>query len=115
MTEEHKRVLRTSSDQFSSMDIKKLLPYLTKVLDEYDKQELQSDQKSNCTKMDQLLTEILPKKGPEAFRYFVKALEIFDSPLAKKIQESGREGSVYVTLFSASFITCEPHDVLDDS
>ncbi|CAH3037614.1 unnamed protein product [Pocillopora meandrina] len=93
MTEEHKRVLRASSDQFSSMDIKKLLPYLTKVLDEYDKQELQSDQKSNCTKMDQLLTEILPKKGPEAFGYFVKAVENVDLPLAKKIQESGREGS----------------------
>lgn len=115
MTEEHKRVLRTSSDQFSSMDIKKLLPYLTKVLDEYDKQELQSDQKSNCTKMDKLLTEILPKKGPEAFGYFVKAVENVDLPLAKKIQESGREGSVYVTLFSASLITCKPHDVLDDS
>lgn len=115
MKEEHKRVLRTSSDQFSSMDIKKLLPYLTKVLDEYDKQELQNDQKTNHTKMDQLLTEILPKKGPEAFRYFLKAVEIIDSPLAKKIQESGREGSVYVTLFSASLITCEPTDVLDDS
>ena len=115
MKEEHKRVLRTSSDQFSSMDIKELLPYLAKVLDEYDKQELQNDQKTNHTKMDQLLTEILPKKGPEAFRYFLKAVEIIDSPLAKKIQESGREGSVYVTLFSASLITCEPTDVLDDS
>ena len=66
----------------------KLLPYLVNVLDVTDEQEV----KVKATREDKIdkLLEILPRRGPRAFVYFVIALQEVQPFLAAPlVQESG--------------------------
>lgn len=94
MTSEHKDILRRNAEKLYPMDPKELLPYLSSLLDERDKQVLQDDKKIKSQKVDLLMTEILPRKGPKAFECFVQALERVNPSVAKQLlKESGMKGS----------------------
>ena len=79
----------------------KLLPYLVNVLDVTDEQEV----KVKATREDRIdkLLEILPRRGPEAFDDFVKALHVQEVqpflavPLA---QESSKYNEIVFLLSS---------------
>lgn len=126
MTTEHKKVLRTSCNQLSSISIEKLVPLLRKLLDERDKQELQNTRKPSYDRVQMLLTEILPKKGPEAFQCFVEALKRIDPPKAEQLliisemkgSSNGEESltsTVPVQESSSNYTLASPvQDVLDD-
>ena len=72
-----------------------MLPYLSGLLDELDKQSLLNTANPASQRVDMLLTEILPRKGPKAFEGFVQALERVDPSTAQKLlQEAGIKGTV---------------------
>ena len=77
----------------------KLLPYLVNVLDVTDEQEV----KVKATREDRIdkLLEILPRRGPEAFHDFVKALQEVQPFLAVPlVQESGKHNKIVFLLSS---------------
>ena len=95
MTSEHKDILRRNAEKLYAMDPKELVPYLSSLWDEHDKQVLLDDKKINTQKVDLLMTEILPRKGPKAFECFVQALERVNPSVAKQLlKESGMKGTV---------------------
>ena len=73
MNDRHRDILRRNwSTLRRDLEPMKLLPYLVNVLDVTDEHEV----KVKATREDRIdkLLEILPRRGPEAFDDFVKAL-----------------------------------------
>lgn len=84
MSPQHKKILRESRVQLQEVDVKKLLPNL-KILDTNDK-EIIMNCSSSLEKVDKLV-EILIRKGPDAFEYFVSVLTQFYPEEAKCLVE----------------------------
>ncbi|KAJ7377788.1 hypothetical protein OS493_026355 [Desmophyllum pertusum] len=72
MTSQHKQILRRSVQNLHHMDLHKMLPYLSGLLDELDKQSLLNTANPASQRVDMLLTEILPRKGPKALKVLCK-------------------------------------------
>ena len=93
MTSQHKQILCRSVDRFHHLDLDKLVPQLSGLLDEEDKQKLLNATKPAIQRVRMLLTEVLPRRGPTAFHSFLQALEKVDPSMAQRLQqEAGMKG-----------------------
>ena len=100
MNDRHRDILRRHwSALRRDLELMKLLPYLVNVLDVTDEQDV----KIKVTREDRIdkLLEILPRRGPEAFHDFVKALQEVQPFLAVPlVQESGKHNKIVFLLSS---------------
>ena len=100
MNDRHRDILRRHwSALRRDLEPMKLLPYLVNVLDVTDEQDV----KIKVTREDRIdkLLEILPRRGPEAFHDFVKALQEVQPFLAVPlVQESGKHNKIVFLLSS---------------
>ena len=87
MTTQHKEILRRNADSLHRIDLNKLVAHLSSLLDEEDKQNLLNTTKPANQRVDMLLTEVLPRRGPTAFSTFVQALEKVAPSMAKQLQQ----------------------------
>lgn len=84
MDPKHREILRHHwSFLRRDLEPKKLLPCLVNILDDTDDQEIR--QKDTREESSDKLLEILPRRGPEAFIEFVKALQTVQPHLAKPL------------------------------
>lgn len=94
MTKEHKHILCRNVDSLRHINLDKLVAYLSAFLDEEDKQILLNPTKPAYQRVEILLTEVLPRRGPTAFHSFVQALEKVEPSVAQRLQqEAGMKGS----------------------
>lgn len=96
MTSQHKEILLSNVENFREMDLETLVPLLHSagLLDSSDKEDLLSETKQASQRVDMLLTDILPRKGPSAFKNFVQELQNVHPEMAQKLlQESSEKGS----------------------
>ena len=95
MTKEHKDILRSNVDSLHRINLDKLVAHLSAFVDEEDKQNLLNPTKSAYQRVEMLLTEVLPRRGPTAFHSFVQALEKVDPSMAQRLQqEAGMKGTM---------------------
>lgn len=87
MTSQHKEILRRNVDNLYGMNLDKVVTHLSGLLDEQDKQSLLNASKPVSQRVDMLLTEILPRRGPTAFESFVQGLEKVDPSMAQRLQQ----------------------------
>ena len=74
MDKRHRNILKHHRPYLlENMQPIKLLPYLTSILDESDRQEVRQEPTTE-QQIDKLL-DILSRKGPDAFGEFINALE----------------------------------------
>ena len=88
MEERHRTILRDYRPNIvSDLEPNNILPYLVRVLDLSDEAEI----KAQSTRQERCLTllEMLPRKGPNAFKVFVKALKKEAPDLASDLIEAG--------------------------
>ena len=89
MDPKHREILRHHwSFLRRDLEPKKLLPCLVNILDDTDDQEIR--QKDTREESSDKLLEILPRRGPEAFIEFVKALQTVQPHLAKPLIQAGK-------------------------
>jgi len=94
MDDKHRDILRRHwSSLRRDLEPVKLLPYLVKVLDVTDEQEVKV-KATREARTDKLL-EILPRRGPKAFDDFVKALQEVQPFLAGPLLQ---EAGIYVVI-----------------
>ncbi|XP_020610415.1 uncharacterized protein LOC110048990 isoform X2 [Orbicella faveolata] len=94
MTSQHRQILRRNVDSLHRIDLDKLVAHLSALLDDEDKQNLRNTAKPAYERVDMLLTEVLPRRGPTAFHSFVQGLEKVDPSIAQSLQqEAGMKGS----------------------
>ncbi len=101
MTSKHKEILRKNVENLHRINLDKLVTHLSGLLDEQDKQNLLNAAKENSRRVDMLLTEILPRRGPTAFESFVQGLEKVDPSMAQRLlQDAGMKGtcSIYCSM-----------------
>ena len=100
MTREHRHILRRKVDSLHHINLDKLVANLSGFLDEEDKQALLNPTKSANQRVEMLLTEVLPRRGPTAFHSFVQALAKVDPWMAQRLlQEAGMKGIIMMTRF----------------
>ena len=93
MTSQHRQILRRNVDSLHRIDLDKLVAHLSALLDDEDKQNLCNMAKPAYERVDMLLTEVLPRRGPTAFHSFVQGLEKVDPSIAQSLQqEAGMKG-----------------------
>ena len=94
MDDKHRDILRRHwSSLRRDLEPVKLLPYLVKVLDVTDEQEVKV-KATREARTDKLL-DILPRRGPKAFDDFVKALQEVQPFLAGPLLQ---EAGIYVVI-----------------
>lgn len=99
MTSHHKQILRNNVENLQGMNLEKVVPqlHLAGLLDDVDKEDLLSDAKQASHRVDMLLTEILPRKGPNAFETFAQELDNIHPQMAHKLlQDSGIKGAFFI-------------------
>ena len=97
MTSQHKQILLSNVENFREMELETLVPLLHSagLLDDGDNEDLLSETKPASQRVDMLLTVILPRKGPNAFKNFVQELQNVHPEMAQKLlQDSGVKGIV---------------------
>ena len=90
MEEKHRIILRYFwANIRRNLEPRNILPKLVSVLIETDEEEIkvQSTRQERCDK----LLEILPRKGPNAFKVFVEALKEEAPHLASDLSEAGNK------------------------
>ena len=87
MTSQHTQILLSNVENLRQMNLEKVVPKLhsSGLLDDTDKENLLSDTKQASQRVDMLLTEILPRKGPDAFEDFARELEKDYPTMARKL------------------------------
>lgn len=86
MDDRHRSLLRRHTVSLRrDLEPKKILPYLVTILDPDDEQQIKN-QPIREDQVDKLL-DILPRRGPQAFRCFVEALESVQPHLGDLIRE----------------------------
>ncbi|KAM7451246.1 hypothetical protein ABFA07_001289 [Porites harrisoni] len=96
MTDQHKQILLSNSENLQQMNLNKVAEqlYSCGLLDDIDKQNLLSDTRQPSQRIDMLLSEILPRKGPKAFEDFARELEKDHPKLAQKLlEDAGMTGA----------------------
>lgn len=99
MTKEHKDILRRNVDSLGRINLDKLVAHLSAILDEEDKQNLLNPKKPANQRVEMLLTEVLPRRGPTAFQSFVQALEKVDPSMAQRLQQKAGLKGTLITRF----------------
>lgn len=97
MTSQHKKILRRNADKLHHVNLDKLVKQLplSGLLDEEDKQNLLNHAKPAYDRMQMLLTDILPRRGPTAFHALLKGLEKVDPSMAHMLQQdAGMTGTI---------------------
>ena len=95
MTSQHKQILLNNAENLCQMNLGKVVPqlHLSGLLDDTDKENLLSDTKQASQRVDMLLTEILPRKGPSAFEDFARELEkVYPAMAHRLLQDAGIKG-----------------------
>lgn len=98
MTDQHKQILLSNSENLQQMNLNKVAERLHScgLLDDIDKQNLLSDTRQPSLRIDMLLSEILPRKGPKAFEDFARELEKDHPKLAQKLlEDAGMTGTIH--------------------
>ena len=91
MSSRHREILQSSTLLLREMDLERILPLLSLCLDKQDR-ELIMDNETKSGKVNQLLVNVLPRKGPKAFEHFVRVLEQIHPRLAEPVlREAGME------------------------
>ena len=86
----HRDILRRHWPSLrDDLEIEELLPHLVNVLTQADQEKVKAEA-TRRDKIDKLL-EILPRKGPEAFDNFLKALQKIQPFLSALIQDTGKK------------------------
>ena len=96
MTTQHKQILLSNVENLRRMNLDKVVQqlYLSGLLDDSDKQNLLTDTRLPSQRIDMLLTEILPRKGPEAFEDFAQELEKVHPSMARiLLRDAGISGN----------------------
>ena len=105
MTRQHKEILRDSVESLHHLDLNKMVAELSDLLDEHDKQNLLNATKPALQRVEILLTEVLPRRGPTAFESFVQGLEKVDPPMAQTfLQSAGMKGTCTVIIFAMALV-----------
>ena len=96
MDDKHRALLRRHwSELRRDLEPKKLFPYMVNVLDESDEQEIKAKE-TREEQVDKML-EILPRRGPQAFESFARAVETTQPFLAcPLIRETGKKSSKFI-------------------
>ena len=109
MTDQHKQILLSNSENLQQMNLNKVAEQLHScgLLDDIDKQNLLSNTRQPSWRIDMLLSEILPRKGPKAFEDFARELEKDHPKLAQKLlEDAGMTGTIHhyiiLSIFSQS-------------
>ena len=109
MTEQHKQILLSNSENLQQMNLNKVAEQLHScgLLDDTDRQNLLSDTRQASRRIDMLLSEILPRKGPKAFEDFARELGKVHSEIARKLlEDAGMTGTLHhyiiLSIFSRS-------------
>lgn len=90
MEQKHCTILRQHwSNIRENLELNNILPKLVTVLTETEEEEIKA-QRTSAKRCDKLL-EILPTKGPTAFKVFVEALKEEASYLASDLIEAGNK------------------------
>ena len=84
MSSRHREILQSSTLLLREMDLERILPLLSLCLDKQDR-ELIMDNETKSGKVNQLLVNVLPRKGPKAFEHFVRVLEQIHPCLAEPV------------------------------
>ena len=90
MEDKHRTILRHYRPNIGrDLEPNNILPNLVKILNGTDEKEInaQSTREKRCNK----LFEILPRKGPDAFKEFVEALKKEAPHLASDLIEAGNK------------------------
>ena len=98
MTDQHKQILLSNFENLQQMNLNKVAEQLHScgLLDDIDKQNLLSDTRQASWRIDMLLSEILPRKGPKAFEDFARELEKVHPKIARKLLEAaGMTGTIH--------------------
>ena len=96
MTDQQKKILLNNFENLQQMNLDKLAEQLHScgLLDDIDWQNLLSDTRQSSQKIDKLLSEILPRKGPKAFEDFARELEKVEPNIAQKLlEDAGMTGT----------------------
>lgn len=96
MTTQHKQILLSNVENLRQMNLDKVVQqlHLSGLLDDSDKQNLLTDTRLPSQRIDMLLTQILPRKGPEAFEDFAQELEKVHPSMARiLLRDAGISGS----------------------
>ena len=96
MDEKHRNILRHYRPYLlENLQPIKLLPYLTSILDESDRQEVR--QEATTEQQIDTLLDTLSRKGPDAFSEFINALERKQMFIARYLkQETGNTRSTII-------------------
>ncbi|CAH3025570.1 unnamed protein product [Porites evermanni] len=97
MTDQHKQILLSNFENLQQMNLNKVAEQLHScgLLDDIDKQNLLSDTRQASQRMEMLLSEILPRKGPKAFEDFARELEKVHPKIARKLLEAAGMTVIY--------------------
>lgn len=98
MSSKHKQILRHNAEILQEItkfpDLVFAL-YIKKLLDDMEKELLLDDARTISSRKTMLITDILPRKGPDAFQSFVKELSIFNPQVAGVLyKDSGLKGKL---------------------
>ena len=109
MTDQHKQILLSNFENLQQMNLDKVAKQLHScgLLDDTERQNLLSDTRQPSQRIDMLLSEILPRKGPKAFEDFARELEKVHPKIARKLLEApGMRGTIHhyiiLSIFSQS-------------
>ena len=104
MTRQHRQILRRNVDSLHRIDLEKLVAHLSALLDDEDKQNLLNTAKPSYQRVDMLLTEVLPRRGPTAFHSFVQGLEKVDPSIAQSLQQDAGIKGIMITRFIMTLV-----------
>jgi len=84
--------------------------HLSALLDDEDKQNLLNTAKPAYERVDILMTEVLPRRGPTAFHSFVQGLEKVDPSIAQSLRQDAGIKGIMITSFTITLVcsTCDP-------
>ncbi|XP_067057441.1 uncharacterized protein [Acropora muricata] len=92
MLSKHKQILCHNAEVLQGIKLEDLVPSLhdKKLLDDMDKDLLLDDTMATSSRKTALITDILPRKGPDAFESFVRVLcLLYPQGAARLLKDSG--------------------------
>lgn len=97
MLSKHKQILCHNAEVLQGIKLEDLVPSLhdKKLLDDMDKDLLLDDTMAISSRKTALITDILPRKGPDAFESFLGVLcLLYPQGAARLLKESGLNGEL---------------------
>ena len=91
MSKSHRQILRRNAGKLLEIDLDRILPLMSILLDQDDRSQILS-RGTSTERIEKFLLDILPRKGPKAFEHFVRVLEQVHPSMAQPLlNEAGIE------------------------